>query len=377
MRSSLQDLSNLKVGILGGGQLGWMMIVEGRRYPIKFYVMDQDPRAPACVVADRCYSPQDYKDMIDSVDVVTYEFEHVYDAALKYAEEVGKLVPKLNAIVLKRERWMEKEFYRRCDIPTPRFYIVHGIQEALRIVKNEFNYYCVIKQSRGGYDGKGQYFIRSRDDLNKNLNILLQLSNEILVVEEIINYDYEASIIVVRDIRGSFAYYPPTYNYNEGGILIYNYGPLENKTISQEIVRIANEITTMLNYVGVMGIEFFIKDGKVLVNEFAPRVHNTGHYTLDAAMVSQFEQHLRVIIGIDVGDTTLLTYGGMVNILGLAPNEVPLDVMKCGKVYWYGKREVRKRRKMGHVNVVGRSLDEVKLKINTIMKLLYPRGVQV
>ncbi|MBB5254382.1 5-(carboxyamino)imidazole ribonucleotide synthase [Sulfurisphaera ohwakuensis] len=364
MKSLTQN--SIKIGILGGGQLGWMMILEGRKYPFAFYVMDE-PEAPACKIADKCFTPDDYKKMIDEVDVVTFEFEHVKEEALQYAEDQGILLPRLNTVELKRERWKEKTYYKEHNLPTPRFYVANDGEEALRILKDEFNNVGVLKQSRGGYDGKGQYFIKG--DVEK-YGFIKDMKCK-FVVEEFVNFNYEASIIAVRDRNGNFKAYPPTFNYNEKGILVYNYGPLNDSRFAE----IAKRLMDSLDYVGTIGIEFFVRDGEILINEFAPRVHNTGHYTLDAAFVSQFEQHLRAITGLEIGSTDLLSYGGMVNILGT--DNVPLEVLKYGKVYWYGKKEVRKRRKLGHVNVVGSNLEDVKQKIDIIMKLIYPQGLDL
>lgn len=373
MRSYLQDLSKLTIGILGGGQLGWMMILEGRKYPITFYVMD-NPDAPACRVADKCFKPEKIREMVDSVDVVTYEFEHIYEKALNYASEKGKLLPELEAVKLKRERWREREFFKRIGLPVPGFYTAQSGEEALKIARNEFNYCAVIKQSRGGYDGKGQFFIKSMEEFEKVKDKIAK-TEDVFVVEEFVDFDYEASIIAIRDLKAGFKAYPPTYNYNEKGILVYNYGPLDNEHVAKEMAKLAQKLCNALNYVGVMGIEFFVKNEKILVNEFAPRVHNTGHYTLDAAFVSQFEQHIRAILGLEVADAELLSHGGMVNILGI-PNP-PLDVLNYGKLYWYGKTEARKRRKMGHVNIVGDSLREVEEKRDNVMKTLYPNGLDL
>lgn len=370
MRFSLQDLSRVRIGILGGGQLGWMMILENRKYPIKFYVMDS-PEAPACRVADKCFKPDEYREMIDSVDIVTFEFEHVYGEAIKYAHEIGKLVPSIESIELKRQRWRERVFYKEHGIPTPRFFIAQNAEEVYKLAKNEFNYRCVVKQSTGGYDGKGQFFIKSKTDLDSNIDAIKRIS-DIFIVEELVEFDYEASIIAVRSSDGVFKAYPPTYNYNEKGILVYNYGPIRNEAVSIKMMEIGKKLAESLNYVGVMGIEFFVRGDEVLVNEFAPRVHNTGHYTLDAAFTSQFENHVRALLGLEPGQTKLLSYGGMVNILGL--HNPPLDVLKYGKLYWYGKNEARKRRKMGHINVVGDTIEEVRDKINKIMNILYPNG---
>jgi len=364
MKSLTQNLS--KIGILGGGQLGWMMILEGRKYPFTFYVMDEMD-APACKIADKCFTPDEYKKMIDEVDVVTFEFEHVKEEALQYAEDQGKLLPRLNSVELKRERWKEKVYYKDHGLPTPRFYVANDGEEALKILKDEFNNVGVIKQSRGGYDGKGQYFIRNDAD---KYSFLKDMKCK-FVVEEFVNFDYEASIIAVRDRNGNFKSYPPTFNYNEKGILVYNYGPFKDPRFAE----IAKKLMESLGYVGTIGIEFFVRGKEILINEFAPRVHNTGHYTLDSAFVSQFEQHIRALTGLELGSTDLLSYGGMINILGT--DNIPPDVLRYGKVYWYGKGEVRKRRKMGHVNFVSTDLEDAKQKIDNIMKLIYPQGLDL
>ncbi|ACP37915.1 5-(carboxyamino)imidazole ribonucleotide synthase [Saccharolobus islandicus] len=356
-----------KIGILGGGQLGWMMILEGRKFPFTFYVLENDKNAPACRIADRCFSPQEYKEFVDSSDVITFEFEHVYEEALKYAQESEKLLPRLNSVELKRERYKEKLFYKQHSLPTPRFSVAENGEEALRILREEFNNIGVIKESKGGYDGKGQYFIFN--DVEKYQ--FLREKKEKMVVEEYINFDFEASVIMARDKKGNFVSYPPTYNYNEKGILVYNYGPYFN----QEIINVAKRLSEELDYVGTMGVEVFVTSGKVLINEFAPRVHNTGHYTLDGALISQFEQHLRAIINMELGPTTILSPSGMVNILGT--DKIPVEVLKYGKVYWYSKTEVRKRRKLGHINVVGNNLEEVKQKIDKIRQLIYPNGLDL
>ncbi|MEW9491490.1 MAG: 5-(carboxyamino)imidazole ribonucleotide synthase [Candidatus Aramenus sulfurataquae] len=362
MKSSLPSY---KVCILGGGQLGWMMILEGRKLPLTFYVI-ANPEEPACRVADKCFSEENYKEAINQCDVVTFEFEHVNEEALEYAQESGKLLPKVNSVELKRERYKEKEFLRDHGFPVPRFKVVQDGEEALKVLKDEFNNVGVLKQSRGGYDGKGQYFVKGDPEKYQFLkNVKCKF-----VVEEFVNFDFEASIIATRG-RGEFKAYTPSFNYNEKGILIYNYGPYYN----EEMVKIAERLTKELDYIGTMGIEFFVVRNKVLINELAPRVHNTGHYTLDGAFTSQFEQHLRAILGMELGETTVLKPFGMVNIVGRP--SFPPEVLKLGKVYWYGKEEARKRRKMGHVNVVGEDLEEVKQKIDKIMQLIYPEGLDL
>jgi len=362
---SYQPLSKLKIGILGGGQLGWMLILEGRKFPFEFYVLGNKDE-PACKIADKCFLEDQYKELVDSSDIVTFEFEHVSEKALDYAEEKGKLYPRINSVELKRERYKEKEFLRDHGFPVPRFYVANDGEEALKILKDEFNNEGVLKQSRGGYDGKGQYFIHG--DIDK-YQFIKDMKCK-FVVEEYVNFDFEASIIATRS-RREFKAFTPTFNYNEKGILVYNYGPYYN----DKMIEIADRLTRELDYIGTIGIEFFVRGNEVLINEIAPRVHNTGHYTLDGAETSQFEQHIRAIADLDLGSTRILSPSGMVNILGVG--EVPKDVLKFGKVYWYGKSEVRKRRKMGHVNIIGDNLEDVKEKIDNVMKLIYPQGLDL
>jgi len=373
--ANFKDLDGLRVGILGGGQLGWMMILEGRKYPLAFYVLDS-PEAPACRVADKCFKLEEYKELVDSVDVVTFEFEHVYGEALRYANEKDKLLPGIESVELKRERWKEREFLRRAGVPTPRYYLAYSVDEVAKLLKNEFNFYGVVKESRLGYDGKGQYFIKSQSDFEKARDYLAKV-RDVFVVEEYVDFDYEASIILVRDQRKNFACYPPTYNRNEKGVLVYNYGPLRDGGITAQMAEVAKKIALALDYVGVMAVEFFVKSERVFVNEIAPRVHNTGHYTLDAAHISQFEQHLRAITGLGHGSTELTSCGGMVNVLGLPLESIPIEVLRYGKLYWYGKREVRKRRKMGHINIVDSNVESVKAKVEKVLSILYPNGLDL
>ncbi|QKQ99133.1 5-(carboxyamino)imidazole ribonucleotide synthase [Metallosphaera tengchongensis] len=349
--------------ILGGGQLGWMMVLEGSKFPINFYVY-ADREEPACRVA-RCFK-EDYKKIIEECDVVTFEFEHVDEGPLTLAHDLGKLLPGLNSVNLKRARHLEKEYLRKEGFPVPRFITVENGDEALRVLRDEFGGVGVIKKSEGGYDGKGQYFVKGNvEDFR-----FLEKEGGYFVVEEFVDFDYEASIIAVRR-GGEFKSYPGTFNYNEKGILVYNYGPYEN----QQMRDIAKELTSRLNYTGVIGIEFFVKEGKVMINEFAPRVHNTGHYTLDGAEVSQFEQHVRALSGLELGSTEVMSFSGTVNVLGI--QEPPLSVLQYGTLYWYGKNSATKRRKMGHINVIGENLLDVKAKIEKVMKILYPNGLDL
>lgn len=346
-----------RVGILGGGQLGWMLAIEGKRLGLRFTAL-ASPEEPVCSVADRCL--QNPEELVEWADVVTFEFEHVDERAVSLAEEKGKLLPNLKSIQTKRERHREKEFLKSLGVPVPRFRVAKGKEEALRILRDEFNMEAVVKESHGGYDGKGQYYITG----DPTPFIQSKTTEEIFVIEELVKYDFEASVIAVSNGK-ELAIYPPSYNFNSKGILVYNYGPIGLRIPQGMVEKIFNG----LDYRGTMGIELFVRGKEILVNEVSPRVHNTGHYTLDGARTSQFENHLRGILGLPLGETRETSYFGTVNILGLP--KVPVEVMKEGTVWWYGKRESRKRRKMGHVNVLGDDLEDVKNRVDRVYSYLY------
>jgi len=337
------------------------MILEGRKLGLKFNVLGE-ASDPACQIADSCFPEVRYKEMVDSSDVVTFEFEHVNERALEYAEGKGKLIPNLRSVELKRHRHREREHLRKLGVPQPRFVIAQGGREALRVLRDQFNGVGVIKKSEGGYDGKNQYYVRG----NPSDFSFLEADPGYFVVEELVHFDYEASIVASRGEKAEF--YPLTVNRNQKGILVFNYGPLDHEGVRE----IASKIMDSLDYRGVLAVEFFVKGREVMVNEIAPRVHNTGHYSLDFAETSQFENHIRAITGVPLGSARPLTFFGMVNLLGVS--RVSEEVLGLGKVYWYGKGEVRRRRKMGHVNLSGGDLGEVREKIEKVMQLVYGEG---
>ncbi|MCL5678165.1 MAG: 5-(carboxyamino)imidazole ribonucleotide synthase [Candidatus Thermoplasmatota archaeon] len=354
----------MNIGIIGSGQLGWMMIIEGRKLQNSYYVLDNDP-GPASLVADGFLPLKEYRKFVDSCDVVTFEFEHVDEHALLYAEKKHKLRPSIDSIMLKRERAAEKEFLSSVGIPLVRYTIAGSGEEALRDA-NKFKR-AVIKASRGGYDGKGQYYFdASKPDAGR----MRLPAGERYVVEEHIDFDREASIIASRDENGIKRFHTPSMNRNEGGILFYNDAPFEDFGMRG----VASKILDALDYVGVMGIEFFITGSRCIVNEIAPRVHNSGHHTLHGSSISQFEQHLRTITGLPVPEPVLYKPSGIVNSVGTEiTREVEMKLLKIPEThsYPYGKRELRKRRKMGHVNINAGSRRELAERRNDVISVLY------
>jgi 5-(carboxyamino)imidazole ribonucleotide synthase len=356
----------MKIGIIGSGQLGWMMIIEGRKLQNSYYILDSSP-GPASRVADGFLPLDEYRKFVDSCDVVTFEFEHVDERALLYAEKRHKLRPSIDAIMLKRERAAEKEFLRSIGIPLARYTIADSGEEAIRDAGGFGR--AVIKASRGGYDGKAQYYFNAQKSDAGRMRLP---AGERYVVEEHIDFDCEASIIASRDENGIKRYHTPSMNRNEGGILFYNDAPFGDFGMREA----ASRILDALDYVGVMGIEFFITDGRCIVNEIAPRVHNTGHHTLHGSSISQFEQHLRAITGLPVPEPLLYKPSAIVNAVGTEiTREVEMKLLSIPEThsYPYGKRGLRKRRKMGHVNINAGTRSELARRRNQVIRVLYGR----
>ena len=350
-----------RLGIIGGGQLGLMMIVESRCLPVHFNVLVVNRDEPACKVADSVYLVDDYKAFVDNSDIVTFEFEHVDARALEYASSQNKLRPNMKSISLKRQRTLEKQFFTENGLPTGKFIICKD-RESLKGAIKSFES-GVIKESTGGYDGKGQYYYSG----NKVPEITAPGP---FVVEEFVRYDYEASIISCRTENGEFFSFKPSYNENFKGMLLSNKGP-----INLEQARIiARKLLDSIDYIGVLGLEFFVVNGQLLINEFAPRVHNSGNHTLMGNSISQFELHVRAVLGFSISEPISYANTGIVNIIGKILNsgevERILQIPET-RLYIYGKTETRKRRKMGHVCISSDSKDILSRRIDEVKGIIY------
>ncbi|MCX8060475.1 MAG: 5-(carboxyamino)imidazole ribonucleotide synthase [Aquificaceae bacterium] len=355
----------MRVGILGGGQLGWMTILEGKKLGFEFFVLDPDPKAPASRVADRWFPPDKVEELIKVSEVITYEFEHLQEEILQKVYDLT--TPSLNLLELKRSRIKEKEFYRREGYPIPEFTVAEWGDLLQRV--EAFGYPCVVKAERQGYDGKGQYRVYYKEDLSKVLKN--HEPGERFLLERLVDFSFEFSIVGVRDAKGNKKLYPLTVNHHEGGILLHNSTRALRIKEAEEIVL---SLMERLNVVGLLAVEFFYTwQGQVLVNELAPRPHNTGHYTLEGCYTSQFQNLLRAICGLPLGSTQLKTPAGMVNLIGLSLEDLDLQSLlsvEGAKLYWYGKRK-KPRRKVGHINVVASTEQELEGKIEKLLNLIY------
>lgn len=374
--------SNLKLGIIAGGQLGKMLIQEASKWDIITYVLDNDENCPAGSIASRFIkgSNLDFDAVYQfgkRVDILTFEIESINIEALKKLKSEGlRVVPDPDILELIQDKGLQKEFYINNGIPTSRFKIFDSTSELLNGIENgEISFPFVQKLRKGGYDGRGVAVIRDKAELT---NLLEGTS----IVEEKIDIAKEISVIVARNLKGEVKCYPVVE------MLFDPKANLVDKLIcpssitveqSEKAISIASEIIELLNMQGLLAVEFFIDSkGEVIVNEMAPRPHNSGHHTIESIITSQFEQHLRAILNLPLGSTKLKLPSVMINVLGAEGHEGP--VMYEGltesmaidgvKIHLYGKKITKPYRKMGHVTVMSSSLECALKKAEKVKKLI-------
>ncbi len=353
------------LGMLGGGQLGRMALLAGRRLGYRFHVFDPAPGCCAAPVADKifCYpwtDPAALADFGTSIDAVTLEFENVPAATLQYLAKRVPARPGVKVLEVCQNRQREKEFLRRHGFPCADFAVVSSATQLERAA-TKLGCPCVLKTAVCGYDGKGQLKIPA---LPSGLSpdweaVWRSFGAEIAVVEEWIPFAAECSVIVARGVSGEMATFPMAENDHRNHILHRSIAPARLPEKTQRAgAALAKEIAETLGVVGLLAVELFYVNGKLLVNELAPRPHNSGHYTLDACVTSQFEQHIRAVAGLPLGATDLLRPAVMINLLGdiwpkgIAPNWAKLLRDPRVKLHLYDKGEPRPGRKMGHFTVM-------------------------
>jgi len=349
------------LGMLGGGQLGRMFTIAARVMGYRVTVLDPDPASPAAALADRhlragYLDEPALDDLAATCAAVSTEFENVPAAALERLAAHCIVRPHAAAVSPTQDRLAEKAFLDRASIPTVAWAPVRGAEDlpaALRHVGTP----ALLKRARGGYDGKGQAAVAGPDGANEALE---SLGPDECILERRVELERELSVIVCRSADGEVACYPPGENVHVGGILATTVLPAPiDPSLAARAAEIAGDVARALDYCGVLGVELFVTgDGAILVNELAPRPHNSGHYTLDACVTSQFEQQVRLLCGYAPGDARRLSPVAMVNLLGDLWRDGEPDwgrvlVEPGAKLHLYGKAEARPGRKMGHVNVLG------------------------
>lgn len=343
----------MNVAVLGAGQLGRMLGLAGIPLGLRFRFLDESADVPAAAVGTvdpaGFRSPEAIDRLADWADVATYEFENVPVEAVRRLAERVPVRPSALALETSRDRLAEKTFFRRLGIPTPAFAPIDSPGDVPTALA-EVGLPAVVKTRRLGYDGKGQAVVRAPGDAE---GLWERLGGVPLIAEAFVPFDREASILAVRGLSGETAFYPLTENVHRDGILRTSRAPApDSAQLQVEAERHALAAIRDLDYVGVLAIEFFVADGRLLANETAPRVHNSGHWTIEGAETSQFENHLRAILGLPLGSTSAKGFAGMVNLIGDAPPRETLLRAPGVRLHLYDKAP-RPGRKIGHATFVG------------------------
>jgi len=358
------------VGILGGGQLARMLALAGAPLGLRFKVVDQSADACASQVAPLLLA--DYTDLdallpfAREVDVVTFDFENVPAESAAWLSSRVPVFPNPAALAIAQDRLEEKSLFRTLGMGTPEFRAVDSLADLERAV-DEIGIPSILKTRRLGYDGKGQARIRSAGDVEAAWRALGGVP---LILEAFVPFDREVSVIAVRARDGEFRAYPLVQNWHADGILSASLAPAPDSSAIEPVAHAyAKKLADELDYVGVFALELFVKGGELLANEMAPRVHNSGHWSIEGAVASQFENHLRAVTGLPLGSTALVGPSVMLNFVGALPEAKV--VLSTPRAHWhdYGK-ESRAGRKVGHATVVAGDVAELKRKLQAMGEAL-------
>ena len=357
----------MTIGILGGGQLGYMLALAGYPLGLHFRFLDPSPEAPVGRIAQRVTA--DYTDhaalekFSSGLELVTYEFENVPVEAAKFLAQRVPVYPPPAALEAAQDRLSEKTLFQRLGISTTEFLPVSKPSEFEAAVK-QLGLPAVLKTSRMGYDGKGQWILRSEEDVARAKSELPKVQ---LILERFVPFTRELSVLAVRSGNGESAFYPLVENHHRDGILRLSLAPAPalDSRIQRSAENVARRVLESLQYVGVLAIEFFEHEGRLLANEMAPRVHNSGHWTIEGAVTSQFENHLRAVLGMPLGSTGAAGYCAMVNLIGDLPDSAEVLAVPDAHLHLYGKVP-RPGRKLGHVTLRAASPERLALRLSEL-----------
>lgn len=369
------------IGIVGGGQLGKMLTLAAKKMGFIVIVTDPTPNSPAGQVADR-QIVGGYKDakatrqLAKLVDVITIEAEFVNDRVLQKIADSGKPVhPSPKTIAIIKDKLRQKDFLKKNRIATAEFVQVSSKKEIEKAIK-KFGFPVMLKARQDAYDGKGNFLIHKRSDIDKGLE---KLAGRNLYVEKFVPFVKELAIMIARSPKGDIAAYPVVETIHKNSACDTVIAPAKiSKKAFKHATNLAKKTMNQLKGAGVFGIEMFLtKNDQVLINEIAPRVHNSGHYTIEASVTSQFEQHIRAITGLPLGSTEMIVKSAvMKNILGTVQGSgFPKGLEKALKIpgvsyHLYSKKETRIGRKMGHITVIGKSQKDNLKKANKARRML-------
>lgn len=364
--------SDFKLGILGGGQLGKMLLYETRKYDIHTHVLDPSPEAPAKLACNHFVQADlmDYEAVLEfgrKVDLLTIEIEAVNLEALEQLEQEGiPVYPSSTTLKKIQSKAVQKQFYHQNKIPTSAFKIYQNRQELIEAVESEQRPLPFVwKSATGGYDGKGVSIIRDKENLQ-------QIPEGVCVAEELIPFKHELAVIVARNTQGEVTTYPVVEMefHPEANQVEYVLCPARIPShVSDRARAVAKQVSETFSHVGLLAVELFqTHEDEILVNEAAPRPHNSGHYSIEASFTNQFEQHLRAILGLPLGHTDSKVSGVMVNLVGEEgysgkvhyENIAEILAMRGVTPHIYGKKMTRPFRKMGHVTIVNEDLEKAR-----------------
>jgi 5-(carboxyamino)imidazole ribonucleotide synthase len=345
------------LGILGGGQLGRMSAMAASRLGIKTHIFCPEEGCPASLVTPyfTCASYEDeaaLEKFAKSVDVISYEFENIPIETVRFLKEFKAVYPDEQLLEVSQDREKEKAFLNNIGILTAPWAPVNAPEDIARALGHWGLNEGILKTARFGYDGKGQLKFEDGDDANE---AWLSLNTDKAIIEGVIDFDYEVSIIIARDLKGQCAVYPLSKNEHKNHVLSRTLAPASlPENMEREAAEMARKLADAVNLVGVLALELFVtKEGKLLANEIAPRTHNSGHWTIDACTVSQFENHVRCVCGLPVGIPGNHSPAEMINLLGDDIEKLDEYLATEGaNIHLYGKDEVKPGRKMGHVTIV-------------------------
>lgn len=350
------------LGLIGGGQLGMMLTEAAKKMPQHIsdvIVLDPTENCPAAQAGAK-QIVADFKDkkaileLASKVDILTYEIESGDSEVLKEAESITTINPAPETLRIIQDKFLQKTFLRKHYIPVTDFVSIDSLQDLKQKI-NDFGYPALLKARRDAYDGRGNYKISSESDLEKGF---ATFAGKSMMLERFVDFKMEVSVVAARNTKGQIATYPLVENIHENNILKITIAPARvEDTVAKQAQQIAHKTMEVLHGAGVFGIEMFVTNqDKILINEIAPRVHNSGHHTLQSSPTSQFEQHLRAVLGLELGDTTLLHPTIMYNILGPSnfSGRYKISEIKMQNLYlkMYGKAESKPQRKLGHFNLV-------------------------
>ncbi len=357
----------MTIGILGGGQLGYMLALAGYPLGLHFRFLDPSPEAPVGRIAHRVTAEftdeQALEKFAHGLEVVTYEFENVPVQAARFLAQRVPVYPATVALEEAQDRRREKRLFQRLEIPTTDFVEISK-REACDAALRQVGLPSVLKTCRLGYDGKGQWLLRTPEDMEK---ARLELPDVPLILEKFVPFTRELSILGVRGRTGETAFYPLVENHHRGGILRLSLAPAPRLSagLQQTAEEAARKLLEALDYAGVLCLELFQVGENLLANEIAPRVHNSGHWSIEGAATSQFENHLRAILGMPLGSTATMGQSAMVNLIGELPDAEQVLAVPNTHLHLYGKSP-RPGRKVGHVTVRADKLDKLQQRLTEL-----------